>query len=220
VDDIIVRVLRAVACRTRLRILSRLAEGGELTPSQLARALRLNRDLVSVHLARLDAAGLIYRRRSGARCHCAARSPYSQRAFSGALAAWLYDALQAAVARPTAAGRPPHGGGAATDPAPGTHRILFDAATAFTNLRRLQILRRVAGDKAVDGPVLSAELRMSPAAVSRHVAKLVRRGYLRVSHLAHRTVCRGAPEAKTPLHARLLEIVASHWGGEQHCRVE
>ena len=62
----------------------------------------------------------------------------------------------------------------------------------------------------MDGPALSAELRTPPAAVRRHIAKVVRQGDLRVSRRAHRTMCWAAPEAKMPLHTRLLEIVASH----------
>ncbi len=213
-DEIIVRVLRTIACRTRLRILSLLATGEESTPSQIARALRLDPDLVSAHLTRLDSAGLVCRRRSGVHCYCAARSPYGERALSGQLAEWLYAAFK---------GAPPSAAGASSLPrahhgtADGARRAAgeaFDAATAFTHLRRLQILRRLAGGAAVDLLVLSRELRMSPAAVSRHVAKLARRGYATTSPQGRRCACQAVVRAKTALHARLLEIVAGHWGAK------
>lgn len=211
-DEIIVRVLRTIACRNRLRIMSRLAAGEDLTPSQLSRVLRLSRDLVSAHLARLDSAGLVWRRRSGARCYCAARSPYSEHALSGQLARWLYEALGSSLPRPSWGSTPRRASSGTADGARTAAEDVFDAATAFTHLRRLQILRRLASGEAVEPRVLSRELRMSPAAVSRHMAKLVRRGYARVSDHGRRRVCRAPPSAKTPLHARLLEIVAGHWG--------
>ena len=49
------------------------------------------------------------------------------------------------------------------------HRVIFDAATAFTNVRRLQILRRLAGGDVVDLRTLGRELSMSGSAASRHV---------------------------------------------------
>jgi len=211
-DEIIVRVLRAIACRTRLRILSLLTTRQELTPSELARALRLNPDLVSAHLARLDSAGLVCRRRSGTRCYCIARSPYSEHALSGQLAGWLYETLRGVLPCPSATPHSPRADRGMADRARDATGDVFDAATAFTHLRRLRILRRLAGGEAVDASVLSRELRMSPAAVSRHIAKLVRRGYARVSVRRRRCMCHAAPKAKTPLHARLLGIVASHWG--------
>lgn len=211
-DELVVRILRTVACRTRLRILSRLATGQEATPTQLAHALRLRPDLVCAHLARLDSAGLVQRRRSGARCYYIARSPYSQHALSGQVTAWLQDALRANAPGAPVVPRSQHN---AVD-TPATPRdmggAIFDAATAFTNTRRLQILRRLAGGAEVDAPTLSKELRMSDAAVSRHIDKLMRRGYVRVARRKHRLVCRLGTEAKTSFHGRLLEIVAGHWG--------
>ncbi|MBM4035656.1 MAG: helix-turn-helix transcriptional regulator [Planctomycetes bacterium] len=72
-DELIVRVMRTAACATRLRVLSCLAGVEELPPS-IARELRIAPGLLAVHLARLAAAGLVERRRSGTRCYCSARS--------------------------------------------------------------------------------------------------------------------------------------------------
>lgn len=106
-DEVIVRVLRTVACQARLRLLAHLLGTREATPSQLAQALGMRLDLVSAHLARLTGAGLIMRRRSGLRCFCIARSPYRDTAFSGQVLAWLRDALPA----PSRKGQCPRGAG-------------------------------------------------------------------------------------------------------------
>lgn len=213
-DDIIVRVLRAVACRTRLRIMWRLAAGKELTPSQLARELRLRRALVSAHLARLESTGLILRRRSGARCYCTGGSPYSKAAFSGQVAAWVYGLLKAPGQGSDRANRAPGSARVPTSVQEQCQRLVFDAATAFTDLRRLQILRRLADGKAADALGLGRELRMSHDAATRHISKLVRRGYVCVSRSGQGVVCQMAAKARTPAHARLLDIVAASWARE------
>ncbi|MBM4034228.1 MAG: ArsR family transcriptional regulator [Planctomycetes bacterium] len=206
-EEVIVRVLRAVACFTRLRLVERLMSCGELTPSQLARDLRVSRDLVSAHLARLSAAGLIRRRRSGARCFCRADSPYGEHTLSGAIAAWLRTALAADPANPVSA---PAAARTQTAP-PEAHRVVFQAATAFTSPRRLQILRRLARGGRVHGKALSNDLRMSATALSRHLDKLIRRGYVSVARAGRGLLYTLLPAGSTPHHARLLEIVKTHW---------
>ena len=212
-DEIIVRVLRTVACFARLRIVSRLLSGTELTPSQLARDLRLSRDLVSAHLARLASAGLIQRRRSGARCFCWAGSPYSDRALSGQVAAWLREALTSSPGSSTGAPAATH----PDSPPPESHRVVFEAATTFTSPRRVQILRRLARGDNVDVGTLVRELRMSETALSRHLDKLVRRGYVSAARAGRVVLYCLSPAGKTRHHSRLLKIVQTHWGS-RHLR--
>ena len=207
-SELIVRVFRTVACHTRLRIISRLFEGEEALPSQLARDLRLRRDLVSSHLARLASVGLIQRRRSGARCHCAAVSAYSDRTLSGQVVAWLREALAAPLPRSAAGARR---GARAPWALADAANVVFDAATAFTSVRRVQILRRLAQGDGVSVSKLMRELSMSDAAVSRHMGKLVRRGYVCAAHSGRPLAYRLAPDAKTPHHSRLFDIVRAHW---------
>ncbi|MBM4034980.1 MAG: helix-turn-helix transcriptional regulator [Planctomycetes bacterium] len=208
-DELIVRVLRTVACHTRLRIISRLLAGEEAAPSRLARELRLRRDLVSAHLARLSSAGLVRRRRSGAHCYYAARSPYNDAALSGQVVAWLREALAPA---PPGSAPGPRGGAHTKSAQPDAGKVLFDAATAFTSVRRLQILRRLSRGDAVTVATLMRELRMSDAAASRHTEKLIRRGYISAVRDGRSLAYRLAPDAKKPHHARLLDIVRTHWG--------
>ncbi len=211
-DELIVRALRAVACVTRLRILSRLAGVDELTLTRLAGDLRLRRDLVCLHLARLAAVGLVRRRRSGRRCYCIAGSPYGPNTVSGDLAAWLCSALRSERALPGHAGAPAHRFGRTRGTLPELHRLILDATTAFTNPRRLQILRHLACGKPASATQLTGELRMSGSALERHLGKLIRRGYVRKLRSGPQPSYCLAPTAKTPHHARLMAIVQAHWG--------
>lgn len=52
-DEIIVRVARAIACLARLRMLTLLATEGEMAPTELADALGMRLNLVCDHLRRL-----------------------------------------------------------------------------------------------------------------------------------------------------------------------
>ncbi len=210
-DELIVRVSRGAACVTRLRILARLAGGEELTLSRLAGDLRLRRDLVCTHLARLTAVGLVRRRRSGRRCYCIAGSPYGPDTISGQVASWLGAALRAHRASLDATRLPKRGRRRAVGGLPQVYGALLDAATAFTHPRRIQALRLIASRTLTASGESARELRMSAPALSRHVAKLVRRGYVSASRVGHRLSCQLAVTTKTLYHARLLEIVRRHW---------
>jgi DNA-binding transcriptional ArsR family regulator len=93
-DEIIVRVARAIASQPRLRILSLLARETEITPTRLAAELRLPLNVLSLHLRTLSTAGLVGRRKSGAWCHYRAESPYDKTTLSGKLAEWLRSLLE------------------------------------------------------------------------------------------------------------------------------
>ena len=214
-DELIVRVLRTIACATRLRILARLMRADEATPSRLARDLRLRPDVLSLHLARLTSAGLIQRRRSGARHYCSARSPYDDTTLSGQVVEWLHYALATGSQDPPT-GASPHA--YASRRSLDAHRAVFDAATAFTHPRRIQILRRLSRGKPPHVITLMQELRMSSAAVSRHTDKLIRRGYVRALPPARGLTYELVRKGKTPLHGRLLAIVAAHWAERDAAR--
>lgn len=210
-DEIVVRVLRTVACSARLRILSKLVLVPETCPTDLARDVDMGVDLVCTHLTRLSSAGLTKRRRSGAWCYCVAESPYRPEAFSGRITSWLTEALR----RPRRTTRNCRvaqlRNSDAVEVETEVHNILFDAATAFTNLRRIQILRRLATGEVLAVETLSNDLGMSESAVSRHTGKLIRRGYVIACRSGRCLEFRLADEFKTPLHARLFEIVRGEW---------
>ena len=220
-DEILVRIARALACLTRLHILSRLAREKELAPSELARDLGLAFGTVCEHLRRLSDAGIIRRRRSGTWCYCVGESPYSKDTVSGKTARWLQgllgdplkavkrcgiSRLPAASAR-ISAHKPSRTAWAEAEAR--IHQVLFEALTAFTNVRRLQILRRLATGEAVRVESLMKDLHMSDAAVSRHMDKLLRRGYIQAARQSYYLAYRLAKEYKSGLHRDLHNIVAS-----------
>jgi len=210
-EELIVRVLRTVACVPRLRIVARLAAGDELTLTRLAQDLRLRRDLVCTHLARLSSVGLVKRRRSGRRCCCAAGSPYGPGTLSGQVASWLGAALSSQSASPRTVRALEQRRRPTVHGLPRIYRTLLDAATAFTYPRRIQILRRLASASAPASSAFHRELRMSAPALSRHLAKVVRRGYVSVSRAGRHLSYQLASTAKTLQHAQLLAIVQSCW---------
>lgn len=61
---------RALASPTRLHILERLAERGELSVKELAASLRMSQPRVSWHLAMLRRGGVVRTRKEGRLVHC------------------------------------------------------------------------------------------------------------------------------------------------------
>ncbi len=66
----IARYFHALKDVLRLRILITLAESGEMTVTELARALRVSQPLVSFHLNPLRVLGLVQVRRVGREVYC------------------------------------------------------------------------------------------------------------------------------------------------------
>ena len=61
---------RALASPTRLHILERLAERGEMSVKELAASLRMSQPRVSWHLAMLRRGGTVRTRKDGRQVHC------------------------------------------------------------------------------------------------------------------------------------------------------
>src|SRR5262245_34132409 len=61
---------RALASPTRLQILERLAERGELSVKELAASLRMSQPRVSWHLAMLRRGSTVRTRKEGRQVHC------------------------------------------------------------------------------------------------------------------------------------------------------
>jgi DNA-binding transcriptional ArsR family regulator len=204
-------VCRAIASEPKLFLLHQLAVHGELDAAELARRTGLAPDGVCRHVQRLGALGLVERRRSGAHVFCSL--PPAEREHFGASAvallqrAWRdtgwatsgWDEDGVVHLRSDVPGHVSRQVARATD-------VVFDAATAFGNVRRLQLLRLVirAGPCAEERIV--AELRMSPAACWRHTDKLARRGVLSRQGSAGWLLSR---KQRTPLHATLLSLVVA-----------
>lgn len=75
----IARYFYALKDILRLRILTTLAGSGEMTVTDLARALHVSQPLVSFHLRPLRVIGLVQVRRSGREVHCSVNLPEIQR---------------------------------------------------------------------------------------------------------------------------------------------
>lgn len=203
-DDILIRLARAIASRPRLRILSWLAQDGATTPTALKRELELSLPSLSNHLKILSSVGLIRGRKSGVRCHYRFDSPYGEHTLSGAMARWLNGLLKkGAVSQSPSM--------VADRPTPSLHTAIFLAATAFTDLRRLQILRYLDRQGAATLETFVARLRMSPFAANRHTAKLRRRGLLLAEPVGKEQMFRLAPQSPMTVVAQMHEIVRRTW---------
>ena len=209
--EIIVRVMRVIASATRLRILSHLVRSGETPPTVLARELGIALDLISAHLRRLVAVGLIQRRRSGAWSFCVAQSSYGEGTLSNSVMSWLRETLRNPKRTLKHSGVGQVRNVSAGSVEAQLHELVFEAVTAFTDVRRLQILHRLAQGGAVPLRTLKEELSMSSPALHRHMTKLSRRGYVEASPAGRSLTYRLASQPKTPIHGRLLEIVRSRW---------
>jgi DNA-binding MarR family transcriptional regulator len=188
-----------------------LSVAGETPPSELTRRLQIMPNALSTHLAKLGAVGLITRRRSGAWSYCSAESPYGSGTFSGMTLAWLREVLVQPQWTLQDCGLHEVRNSSNSASIDQIYRLLFEAATAFTDLRRLQILRHLAHEGETAADTLRTQLHMSAWAVARHTDKLVRRGYL-AARITDTAVFFGlAKTFQTPLHVRLWEIVNSTW---------
>ena len=81
VEDLreMVRYFYALKDILRLRILVTLAESGEMTVTQLARALRVSQPLISFHLRPLRVLDLVQVRRAGREVYCSVNLSEIQR---------------------------------------------------------------------------------------------------------------------------------------------
>jgi len=212
--ETIAGVCRAVASDAKLLVLYYLVCHEELAGSELASRTRLTADGVSHHAQRLVGVGLVERRRSGARVFYRL-APCERPTFAArvvrlvrhacrdarwATARWdeeeivhlqsmTVDQLGRAVAT-------------ALD-------VVFDAATAFCSVRRLQLLRLLVAEGPCSEERISGALKMSLQACERHTDKLSRRG----------VISRQAPEGwvlshthRAPFHEALTSVVLEGLG--------
>ncbi len=172
--EFLVQLFRALANRSRIRMLRLLAVLSEVNVSGLARATTLEISLVSSHLKILAAAGLVWRRRSGRvvwyRLAEHAGNPVT--ATTLGLLTRVFRHVPHTNPKQVAAGDQ-------ADSAVRSDAALFASFTAFTHPRRLQIIRHLAREGAASPRELSAHLSMSRNACARHLDKLQRRGVVR-----------------------------------------
>jgi DNA-binding transcriptional ArsR family regulator len=73
------RYFHALRDRLRLRVLVTLASEGEMTVTELARALRVSQPLISFHLRPLRLIDLVQVRRAGRQAYCSLNLPEIER---------------------------------------------------------------------------------------------------------------------------------------------
>ena len=209
--ELIAAVCRAIASDAKLLLLYQMARQGELNAAELASRTHLAPDGVSHHTQRLSAVGLVERRRSGAHVFC--RLATTTRGELGVEVAAL---VQRACrdSRWATSGWGEEGtvhllpetvaqvGQAAALP----FDVIFDAATAFGNVRRLQLIRLILRSGPCSEDRIVTELRMSPAACRRHTDKLSRRGVLSRRGSKSWVLSRSR---RTPFHAALMSLVVA-----------
>ena len=191
---------RGLACEARLVLLYHLAAVRELRASELAERACVPRDHASQHFRRLVAADLLHPRRSG---RSIAPGVLVRKAFlepQWATQGW--ERVKTVHLSPRAARVLP-------EPALRVADVVFDAATAFAHVRRLQILRFLDQCGARHAIALGESLHMSPQACWRHLDKLRRRGYVS-GHL--RGLCTLSMKHSSPFHSALLCHAREDWG--------
>jgi len=207
---------RVIASDARLLILHQLSEVHELAANELAQRTGLAFPFLSNLAKDLAGSELVQRRRSGARVYYRLPpEPQSSEGFApiGLLRRALRDTGWATQGwdeaaplhlSPDVAGRLPAEVASVLD-------VVYDAATAFTNVRRLQIVRAMRMAGVCTAIEMETGLRMSAAACRRHMDKLVRRRYAKAEG---RGLWRLSPEGRTPLHAEWMGWVLASLVGE------
>jgi len=207
---------RALASDVRLAILYQLSRQQELAASKIADRVSISRGLTAHHLRRLTACALIQPRRSSRYIYYRLRTdppapgrfspaPLVHRAFlhvGWATKGWREEKM-IHVTSPQALLLP--------EDVVRMMDVVFDAATAFANVRRLQLLRFLHGHGAGSVGTLRAQLSMSPQACWRHLDKLRRRGYVRSHGRGAWSLSR---KASTRFHSALFAEVTRTWEGD------
>jgi DNA-binding transcriptional ArsR family regulator len=173
--DLIIAVCRTLASRPRLHLLRALYAQPGITVNALAEAVKLPPFSASHHLKLLGSFPFIEAVPSGRQVHY---RPAAADHISNNFLRDVQQLLQGVfAARQQAAAEPaqPVTHGAEQD------EVLMKLFTTYTHLRRLLILRHLALNGACTAAELEQRIGMSPAAMARHLDKLLRRGLVSVA---------------------------------------
>ncbi len=149
------RSCRVVACETRLRLLWHIFEKGELSVNEARFLVGISQPSASAQLMALAERGLIIPRREDMRVIYRAEANSSVN-----FAPELLEALRECYERSMSS------------------KIIIRQATAFTHERRIEIVRELSG-KILPFVRLLDATGMSSTALSRHLDKLERRGFVK-----------------------------------------
>jgi len=177
------RTCRAIACETRVKLLWLIFQGEELSVQELAEMAEISLSNASNQLRRLSSRGLISFRREKMRVIYRAEANESLDA-----APMLLDALRACNERNT------------------SFKTVMQMATAFTHERRIEIVNALQGRRKPFHE-LTEKTGISPSALSRHLDKLERRGFVKYRDGCYLLSTPGNPLGRTLLR---LARVSSH----------
>ncbi len=156
------RSCRTVACESRLELLWNVFEQGELSVNEARLLVGLSQPCASAQLRGLADRGLLISRREDMRVIYRAEAN-STMAFSGE----ILDALRVCYERSV------------------SFKTIIRQATGFTHQRRIEIVRALNG-RSLSFLELWGVTGMSLAALSRHLDKLERRGFVKESGAVYR----------------------------------
>ena len=204
----IVATCRAIASEPKLVMLYHLSTEDELPVTKLARRSRLGLSVASGHLRHLAAAGLVARRRAGRFVYCRLGAGGQRRgefAPAGLLRRALGDPPWATTGWGSrqAVHLSARAGKAVPAEIARVLEVVFDAASALGNRRRLALLGCLLRRRQGATDAMAVELGMSCLACLRHLDKLRRRGYARERGAE---VWVAAKRHKTPFHHALLAL--------------
>jgi len=202
--EFVAYLFRALANRSRIRILRLLGVLGQMNVGQIAQVTAIKLERTSAHLKILAAVGLIWRSRSGrvVGYHLAERPGHPVTAAVLQVLRRVFRAVTATDSKEVAHADQ-------VDSTTCSDAALFACFTAFTHPRRLQIIRHLAREGTATSRALTSTLSMSASALQRHLEKLERRGLVRA-----RVVGRRATYALTQgtgaVQVALLKAVREH----------
>lgn len=149
------RSCRVIACETRLRLLWHIMENGELSVNAVRQLAELSQPSASIQLKVLASRGLVVYRREGMQVIYRAEADLAVE-----FAEELLEALRICYERRI------------------SFRTMIRQATAFTHERRVEVVRTLRSG-AIAFPELQDKTGMSSSALSRHLDKLERRGFVK-----------------------------------------
>jgi len=149
------RSCRVVACETRLQLLWHIFEEGELSVNTARLRVGISQPNASAQLRALAERGLIIPRREDMRVIYRAEANSSV-----PFASELLEALRGCHEHAM------------------SHKMIIRQATAFTHERRIEVVRALRGETMSFSELLDAT-GMSSTALSRHLDKLDRRGFVK-----------------------------------------
>ena len=169
-----------------------MTQAGEISPTALSAQLPMRIEGVTNHLKELTAVGLITRRPTGSFNYACAKSAYSELTPSGRMATCLQAKLKDVD----------------TDDADEWAQVvdqLYSLATAFTHTRRLVILSMLASGE-LSTTTLRTRFQMSKPALSRHVSKIIDRGFVSAQRRQKDVYLALRSPQPSPLHQCYWEV--------------